>query len=331
MLTDKDVGKTVGLTVTAADGAGATSAYASLVGPIAGRKPLLVSTAQPLVAGIPVQGKPVQVTTGAWSPSPTSVTYSWRRCNANGRVCAPIPDARDGAYTVAAADVGHALVALVEATFGGMRQSALSTATTPVIGDDIAGPTHSALPSISGLPVSGTQLSGSVGAWRGVGTLTYRYQWYRCDSAGAHCLSIHGATAATYRAVRADESKTLGFAVRATDSTGSAAAYSTLFGPIAPPQPPITPVAPPLVTGSPHPGSTLAVDTGRWEPNPDALGYEWRRCNANGRLCAPIEGATEPSYTVTTKDVGHTVVAVVSARAGTATWSTYGSTSQLVR
>ena len=48
-LGDRDVGKTLGLTVTATDSTGTASAYASLVGPIAPRRPLLESTAQPVV------------------------------------------------------------------------------------------------------------------------------------------------------------------------------------------------------------------------------------------------------------------------------------------
>ncbi|HEV8099651.1 MAG TPA: hypothetical protein VGP56_10905, partial [Gaiellaceae bacterium] len=134
----KDVGKTIGLTVTANDASGSTSAYASLVGPVARAKPLLVSTAQPQVTGLAVAGKQLQVTAGAWSPAPTSLTYAWRRCNANGRVCAAIAGANASAYLVAAADVGHALVALVQAGFGTTTQAALSTASPVAIGGDVA-------------------------------------------------------------------------------------------------------------------------------------------------------------------------------------------------
>jgi hypothetical protein len=323
----KDVGKTIGLTVTATDATGSTPAYASLVGPVASAKPLLVSTAQPQVTGLAVEGKQLQVTTGAWSPTPTSLTYAWRRCNANGRVCAAIANANASAYTVAAADVGHALVALVQAGFGTTTQAALSTASLVAIGGDVAGPSHSAPPAIRGVARRGVQLTGSTGLWAGVGALVYRYQWYRCDGDGAHCSAIHGATKTTYRTVPADSGKTLGFTVRATDSTGTAAAYSSLFGPVAPGYPAVTSAAAPTLSGSARPGSTLSVDTGLWRPRAGTLSYVWRRCNANGRICVPIAGARAATYGVTAADVGHALVAVVSATVGPATQAAYSTAS----
>ena len=320
----KDVGKTVGLTVVATDAAGSTTAFASLVGPVAGEKPLLVSTAQPQIAGLAVEGRPLQVTTGAWSPMPTSLTYSWQRCNANGRICAAIAGANASAYTAGAADVGHALVALVQARFGDSLQGALSTATASVVGGDVAGPAHSAPPAIAGIAEQGAQVTGSTGLWTGTGTLAYAYQWYRCDGDGAHCSSIHGATKTTYRTVRADVGMTLGFTVRATDSTGTAAAYSSLYGPVAPAHAPVASAAAPALVGTAHPASTLTVSRGEWQPAAATFAFAWRRCNPNGRICAVIPRATQPSYTVTAADAGHALVAVVTAGAGPASqaaWS----------
>lgn len=327
VLGTKDVGDSIGLTVTAADAVGSSVAYASLVGPIAVPKPLLVSTAQPQIAGLPIAGKPLQVTTGAWSPTPAGVSYTWQRCNANGRLCAPIAGANGSSYTVAEADVGHSIVALVAATFGTATQSALSTATATVIGNDVTGPTHSANPSVSGTAEQGEQLTGSAGVWTGIGSLTYAYQWYRCDDSGSHCSSIHGATGTTYRTVAKDVGNTLAFTVRATDTTGTAAAYAPIIGPIAPLQAALASSAQPTLTGSAHPGSSLTAGAGTWLPAPGTLGYVWKRCNQNGRICVPIDGATAQTYTVTAVDVGHELVAVVSSTAGTTTQSAYSVSS----
>jgi hypothetical protein len=326
-LTRTDVGKTIGLTVTASDASGSTAAYASLVGPVARAKPLVVSTAQPQMTGLAVEGKPLQVTTGAWSPAPSSVAYAWRRCNANGRICVPIAAANGSTYTVAGADIGHAIVAAVTATFGATSQSALSTATPAAIGGDVTGPTHSARPAITGIAEQGARLTASAGVWTGVGALRYAYQWYRCDAEGAHCSAIRGATATTYRTSRADPGKTLAFTVRATDSTGTASAYSSLFGPVAPRRAAIASLSAPATAGAPAPGATLTVDPGRWRPRAGAYSYAWRRCNRNGRLCVPIAHASTATYVVTAADVGHTLVAVVSASIGATTQPAYSSST----
>jgi hypothetical protein len=327
----KNVDKTVGLTVDATDAAGTTTAYSSLVGPVAAEKPLLVSTAQPQVTGLPVEGKPLQVTTGAWSPTPTTFTYSWRRCNPNGRVCIAIPGANASSYTVSGPDVGHALVALVQGTFGTAAQQALSTASAAAVDGDLAGPSHTAPPSITGVARRGAQLTSSTGLWTGVGALSYAYQWYRCDAGGAHCSSIHGATKTTYRTVPADIGKTLGFTVRATDSTGTAAAYSSLFGPVARARDALASAASPTVTGSATPGQTLAVDAGLWRPRVGKLSYLWHRCNPNARICLPVAGATRASYVVTPADIGHALVALVTASLGSATQTAFSTASPPVR
>jgi hypothetical protein len=317
-LSKNDAGKTIGLTITATDQAGSTAAYASLIGPIAQSKPLLVSTAQPQVIGLPIEGKALQVTAGAWSPAPSTVTYTWQRCNANGRLCTAIAGATAAAYTVVAADVGHALVALVLASFGTTKQGALSTATVAAIGTDISGPVHTTAPAVTGNAAQYEQLTGTTGIWTGVGSIGYAYQWYRCDAAGAHCSSIHGATKNTYRLVAKDLGDTIGLTVRATDSTGTASAYASLVGPIAAPHSALTTSAQPLVTGSPLSGSVLTASQGTWPPGTmvDAYTYVWHRCNANGRVCAPIAGATSATYTVTADDRGHSLVTVVTAAAG---------------
>lgn len=319
-LSKRDAGKTIGLTVIATDQAGSTPAYSSLIGPVAPAKPLLVSTAQPQITGLPIEGKPLQVTTGAWSPAPSSVTYAWQRCNPNGRLCTAIAGATAAAYTLAAADVGHALVALVQGSFGETKQASLSNASTAAIGGDVSGPVHTAAPTVTGNAAARGQLTGSTGSWTGVGTIGYAYQWYRCNAAGAHCSSVHGATKTTYRLVRKDIGETIGFTVRATDSTGAAFAYSSLVGPIAAAGSPLEASAQPAVTGSPAPGSTLTASEGTWSPaTADKYTYAWHRCNANGRLCAAISGATSATYAVTAADIGHALLAVVTATAGSAT------------
>jgi len=70
------------------------------------------------------------VSDGTWLPVTLAYRYSyaWQRCNGNGRVCVPIPGATSASYAVAAADIGHALAAVVTATTGSTSQVAFSIA-----------------------------------------------------------------------------------------------------------------------------------------------------------------------------------------------------------
>ena len=63
-------------------------------------------------------------------------------------------------------------------------------------------------------------------------------------------------------------------------------------------------------------GATLKVAQGGWTSTPSSFAYGWLRCNGNGRLCTAIAGATADSYAVTADDSGHTLVATVTATAG---------------
>jgi hypothetical protein len=167
---------------------------------------------------------------------------------------------------------------------------------------------------VIGTGKQGTQLTGSTGIWSGSGVIGYGYQWYRCDAAGAHCKSVHGATKPTYTLVAKDVGQTLSFAVHATDATGTATAYASLVGPVAAANAILVSTAQPTIAGVAVQGKTLQVSEGSWNRKPDALTYAWQRCNPNGRLCVPIAGATAATYAVTAADAGHALLAVVLAQ-----------------
>lgn len=329
-----DAGHTLALTVGATDTGGTTNAYAGVLGPVSVAASPLVETVQPTATGAVAAGTTVQVDGGTWSTKTDSLAYGWLRCNANGRLCAAISGASAQTYTVTAADTGHVLVALVTASAGGKQVSALSspvrppqapatgtttTTSPPTTTGPTAGPKNGARPTVAGSPVQGIKLVATAGSWAGSGTISYAYQWYRCDTSGAHCGSIHGATAATYTLVAADLAHTIGLTVNATDSTGKGSAYASLVGPVAAPSAPLFATVQPAASGTAAPGKAVTISTGTWSQTPSSYQYAWQRCNANGRLCTAIAGATGASYTVTTADRGHQLLAVVEAGDGSST------------
>jgi hypothetical protein len=328
-----DAGHTLALAVGATDTGGTTSAYAGVLGPIAVATSPLVSTVQPTATGTVAAGTTLQVDGGTWSAKTDSLAYGWLRCNANARVCVPIDGASSATYTATAADTGHVLVALVTAAAGSARVSATSTAvrppgatttttTSPTTTSSSGGPQNGARPTVAGSAVQGIKLVATAGSWAGTGTISYAYQWYRCDTAGAHCSSIHGATAATYTLVAADLAHTIGLTVNATDSKGKSSAYASLVGPVAAPNAPLFATVQPAASGTASTGKQVTVTQGTWSQTPSTYEYSWQRCNANGRLCTAIAGATTVSYTVTTADRGHQLLALVQATAGSASAQT---------
>ncbi len=72
----------------------------------------------------------------------------------------------------------------------------------------------------------------------------------------------------------------------------------------------------PKITGVPTESVRLAVSNGTWSGSPMSYGYQWEDCNAEGKECTPILGATNANYTVRTGDIGHTLVAEVTATNG---------------
>lgn len=312
-----DVAHSLALNVTATDSTGSTPAYAPLAGLVASASNPLVAPSQPTVSGRAAVGQALAVGTPQWSGKPTATTYAWERCNVNGRVCTTIAGATAQNYTVAAADLGATLIAEVTATAGTYTQTLLSLPTTAVAAAP-TGPTPSGRPSIGGTLRAGSRLVGRPGTWVGTGTITYAYQWYRCDSAASHCSSVHGATKPTYVAVAKDIGATVGISVRATDSTGTAVAYGSVAGIVQPSTATLVPTIQPIIAGSAKVGSKLTVKGGLWTVKPKSLTYTWMSCNANGRVCSPIAGATTATYTPVAADATHTLVVQVLAIVGTA-------------
>jgi hypothetical protein len=200
------------------------------------------NTAQPTISGTPAVGQTLTGTQGTWSNSPTSYTYQWVRCGADGGApdgsnCAVIGGASTTAYVVSSGDVGSRLRFRVTALNADGQQTSASNATAAVTAAQ-QGPPNTQPPTITGQAAVGQTLTANNGTWTGTG-ITYTYAWSRCDTAGANCAAISGATANTYKVVDADAGHTLRVQVTAKNTSGensvTSAQTAVVTGGTAPP------------------------------------------------------------------------------------------------
>lgn|GEM_PF-3004702 len=111
-------------------------------------------------------------------------------------------------------------------------------------------------------------------------------------------------------------------APRATVPAGPPATVPA--GPTAPAPPPATTPGPgtaaapvnlgePVISGTVAAGDVLSVSPGSWSGDPSSFSYQWQDCSASGTGCVSVAGARSSTYTVGTRDAGHTLEAVVTA------------------
>ena len=84
-----------------------------------------------------------------------------------------------------------------------------------------AAPVNDLAPSTTGTPTQSRVLSAFAGAWHASPSPTLALQWLRCDSAGANCATIAGASTATYVATADDVGKTVQMRVTASNPSGT--------------------------------------------------------------------------------------------------------------
>ena len=257
------------------------------------------NTAQPTITGTPAQGQTLTATQGTWSNSPTSYAYQWMRCPSSGGApdasdCAAIGGATTTAYVVAANDVDSRLRVRVTATNTDGSATAASNATTLVTAT-APGPPNTQPPAITGQAVVGQTLNASQGTWTGTG-LTFAYQWRRCDTAGAQCADISGATATTYALVAADAGKTIRVEVTAKNATGEttvASAQTAVVTTAAPPASGCPSGTGPIDVDDLSPPARLQVDRQQITPRVVTPGSRTIRIRFHVSACGgrSVEGA----------------------------------------
>lgn len=140
----------------------------------------------------------------------------------------PCPQSTSGTLTfdsTSVPDGQHTLKLLVDDASGNTTTGYNATLTTNNAPANTAAPQILAPPQV----LAGTVLTAQAGSWSaptGAGTITYGYQWQRCDSAGNGCTAIPAAQSATYIPIATDTGRTLRVLVNASDNDGLAGAVS---------------------------------------------------------------------------------------------------------
>ena len=192
----------------------------------------------------------------------------------------------------------------------------------------VVAPANSRVPVVSGSALQGSTLTTSGGSWTGSPGPSLSYQWEDCDSGGANCSPISGATLSTYVLGSSDVGSTVAVVVTAGNASGSASAVSPVSGVVAGAP---TNSAAPAVSGSALQGSTLIASDGTWSGSPSpTFSYQWQRCDVGGANCSPISGATSSTYVLGSSDVGSTVDVVVTGGNGSGSASAASSSTGVV-
>jgi len=186
--------------------------------------------------------------------------------------------------------------------------------TGSVVAASAAAPTNTALPSITGSPVVGKDLTGERGTWTGAGN-TYTYRWLRCDVNGGSCSTVAGATSTQHTLVSADLGKTIRFSVTASNADGKTTVDSNMTPEVTNGSGVPASTAAPAIAGTATVGSTLSSGNGTWVGDqPITYSYQWLRCDKNGNSCKNIGKATSPTYKLVQGDVGSTIRFKVTAK-----------------
>jgi subtilisin family serine protease len=275
-------------------------------------------TADPVISGSARDGQTLTVSNGSWTGSPTpSYAYAWARCDAGGAGCAAT-GVSVASYQLGAGDVGHTLRATVTATnsVGSASASVLSAAVLAVA------PANTSSPTIGGALSVGSTLTASPGTWSGTAAprITFAYQW-QSSSDGAVWAAI-GATSPSYTVTAAMVGRRLRVMVTASNSAGSATAYSASALVTSPPS---ALAAPSLSSATARLGDTLTASAGTWTGSPAPIAsYQWQRLT-DRTTWTSIAGATGSTYAAGADDVGRYLRIAVTATSSAGTAVAYSA------
>lgn len=277
----------------------------------------------PAVSGTLRPAQTLTVSNGTWSaqPAPT-FTYQWKVCTSAtlSSSCTPIAGATASTLTARAADVGKYYQASVTA-----KNSLSATAATLISAQVQSAPLNTVAPAVTGTAKVGGVLTSNSGTWTVVPAGATSTEFFACTVASTGgaalpatgCQSVRAASAVSTLTL---DSSMLGKRILAkttvTNSLGSTVRYSATTVPVAQGDVPIPwtyPVQSGTTVNKERVGTVITMTAGSFKSTPAAtMTYQWFACTtkiATGLAsvpanCAPIQGATSVSYTLTNAEIG---------------------------
>jgi hypothetical protein len=225
LLQHADVGSTIRVVVKAQNAAGWSKAARSSVTSVVAAAPATDTTAPTVPTNLAATASTTQLVL-SWTASSDNVGVAGYRVSLNGAAAGTTAST---SYTVGGLSCGTTYtlgVAAYDAANNASQAATLTTATS-ACPTTATPPSDTAPPSVSGTAQVGKSLTATTGTWSGTTPMTYAYAWQDCDSTGAACAAIAGATGSSYVLAAADQGHTVRVRVTASNTAGSAPATST--------------------------------------------------------------------------------------------------------
>ena len=279
-------------------------------------------------SGIPVSGQTITAESTVSDNAGLTIATNYKFLRVNtGEANTELQDGSSPSYTLTGTDVGHAIkIEMLASVRRADNAEAVDTKSVNLLTPTVTeGLSNTALPSVGGDATVGATLTATRGSWSGGGeAVTYSYQWRRCNTSGSECADITGATQPTYALVATDAAHTLRMQITATNGEVTDTVSSTATETIAAASALLNTSAP-TITGTPTDRQTLTGTPGTWSgEEPITYRYQWESCQPDGERCENIEDATQPTYLLTSADVGTSIRLRITATngAGSATAAT---------
>ncbi len=176
-------------------------------------------------------------------------------------------------------------------------------------------PIWTMLPSASGTPAEGADLTANPGTLTGSPTPTVTYQWETsADASPGSTSNISGETAAVYSVASGTSGAFVRCNVQASNAGATVHQWTGWLGPITASSTAPSPTVAPSISGTTTAGDPLTLALGTWAGTPPpSFTQQWQRSTDSGATYTDITGETSLTYLLQTGDAGCYIRAGVTA------------------